>query len=160
MGGWMKQAPVYLTAAGLEKLKEEYDQLVNVRRPALAKRLRRAIQQGDLSENADYITAKEEQGFLEGRIQQIDEMLRHAVVIQENGPTDVVGLGSRVTVREEEESQPEVFQLVGPAEANPGDGRISYESPLGQALLGRQVGETVRVETPAGAALFQIVAID
>ncbi|HIE39126.1 MAG TPA: transcription elongation factor GreA, partial [Anaerolineae bacterium] len=121
--------------------------------------LRRAIQQGDLSENADYITAKEEQGFLEGRIREIQTMLRNAVVIEEHEPTGEVRLGSRVTVVEEGGQDPEVFHLVGPAEADPGNSRISYESPLGQALLGRRVGEVVKVEAPAGEILFRITAI-
>ncbi|HEC35108.1 MAG TPA: transcription elongation factor GreA, partial [Anaerolineae bacterium] len=90
--------PVYLTPEGIEKLRRELDELVNVRRPALAERLRKAIQQGDLWENADYITAKEEQGFLEGRIRQIETMLRNAVVIEESEPTGEVRLGSRVMV--------------------------------------------------------------
>jgi len=154
-----RQTPVYLTPEGMVKLKEELDELVNIRRPALAKRLRQAIQQGDLSENADYITAKEEQGFLEGRIQQIEAMLRNAVVIEESGPAGEVRLGSRVTVVEEGGEGPEVFQLVGPAEADPGNGRVSYESPLGRALVGRKVGDVVRVEAPAGALEFRIVAI-
>lgn len=151
--------PVYLTAEGMDNLRQELDHLVNVKRPALAKRLHRAIQQGDLSENADYITAKEEQGFLEGRIQQIEMMLRNAVIIQEDGPTDLVALGNRVTVVEEGTEEPEIFQIVGPAEANPINGRVSYESPLGRVLMERRVGDTVTVEAPGGEIVFQITAI-
>jgi len=154
-----RQTPVYLTQEGIERLKKELDELVNVRRPALAERLRRAIQQGDLSENADYIAAKEEQGFLEGRIQEIETMLRNAVIIEANGPVDEVGLGSRVTIIEEGEEELETFRLVGPAEADPTNGRISYESPLGQALMGHRVGDVVSVEAPAGVLRFRIVAI-
>ncbi len=113
------QQPVFLTAEGIEELRRELEYLVNVRRPELARILRRAIQQGDLSENADYIAAKEEQAFLEGRIQQIEAMLRHAVLIENNGPAGVVDLGSRVIVLEEGRETPEVFRIVGPAEADP-----------------------------------------
>jgi len=153
------QQPVYLTAEGVENLRQELDHLTDVKRPALAKRLHNAIQQGDLSENADYQTAKEEQGFLEGRIQQIETMLHNAVIIQENGPTDKVTLGNRVTVVEDGEESPETFQIVGPAEADPINGKVSNESPLGQALLGHRVGEAVIVEAPGGKITFQITAI-
>jgi transcription elongation factor GreA len=152
---------VYLTAEGLEKLRQERDILVNEKRPALADRLRHAIQQGDLSENADYQTAKEEQAFLEGRIQQVERMLLDAVIIQENqGPQDKVGLGCRVTVVEDEEDYPEVFVIVGPAESDPANGRISYESPMGRALMDRQVGERVTVQAPSGRIVFKITAIE
>ena len=151
--------PVYLTAEGVDNLRQELDHLVNVKRPALADRLHKAIQQGDLSENADYITAKEEQGFLEGRIQQIEAMLLRAVIIQEDNPTDIVALGNRVTVVEEGTEEPEIFQIVGPAEANPANGRVSYESPLGRVLMEHRVGDTVTVEAPGGEIAFQITAI-
>jgi len=150
---------VYLTAEGIEKLREELDHLVNVKRPALADRLHKAIQQGDLSENADYITAKEEQGFLEGRIQQIEAMLRSAVIIQEDGPNDEVTLGNRVTVLEGGAGETETFRIVGPAEADPSGGKVSNESPLGRALLGQRVGATVTVEAPSGEIIFQVIAI-
>jgi transcription elongation factor GreA len=151
--------PVYLTAEGVENLRHELDYLINVKRPALAGRLRKAIQQGDLTENADYITAKEEQGFLEGRIQQIEAMLRNAVIIEEDGPRDEVALGSRVTVVEEGAEEAETFRIIGPAEADPANGKVSHKSPLGQALLGHQAGDTVTVETPGGAIAFRITAI-
>ena len=151
--------PVYLTAEGVENLRRELDHLTSVKRRALAERLRHAIQQGDLSENADYISAKEEQGFLEGRIQQVEAMLRRAVIIEENGPTDEVGLGSRVTVVEDGGDGEEVFHLVGPAEADPTNGKVSNESPLGQALMGHGVGGIVTVEAPGGEIIFKITAI-
>jgi len=152
--------PVYLTPEGIEKLKAERDQLVNVRRPALAERLRKAIQQGDLSENADYIAAKEEQGFLEGRIREVEAMLRNAAVIEKSECTGEVCLGSRVTVREEGCPDPEVYHLVGPAEADPANGCISYESPLGQALLGHRPGDTVQVSAPGGEIQFEITHVE
>ncbi len=154
------QQPVYLTPEGLEQLRQELDYLVNVRRPELARILRRAIQQGDLSENADYIAAKEEQAFLEGRIQQIEAILRNAVVIRPNGNSDAIELGHRVTLLEEGMETPEVFLLVGPAEADPLQGKISHESPLGQALLGRRPGETVVVHAPRGMVRFRILAVE
>jgi transcription elongation factor GreA len=156
----MSTQPVYLTAEGVESLRQELDQLINVKRPALAERLRRAIQQGDLWENADYIAAKEEQGFLEGRIQQIETMLRRAVTIQDNISTDEVSLGNRVTVVEEGTKEKEVFHIVGPAEADPANGKVSNESPLGQALIGHRAGDTVTVDAPGGDIAFEIVAIE
>lgn len=154
------QQPVLLTAEGIEELRRELEYLVNVRRPELARVLRRAIQQGDLSENADYIAAKEEQAFLEGRIQQIETMLRHAVLIEDNGGSaGAVDVGSRVTVLEEGQETPEVFRIVGPAEADPLRGRISHESPLGQALLGRRVGDVVTVDAPAGPITFRVLEV-
>lgn len=156
----MNEEPVYLTPEGLENLKEELDELVNVRRPELAKRLRKAIQQGDLSENADYIQGKEEQGFLEGRVQQIEAMLRNAVIIEDQGATDEVRLGSHVTVLEEGGSESELYHLVGSAEADPLNGKISKASPLGQALLGAKVGDTVAIEAPVGEVRFEVVSIE
>ena len=152
--------PVYLTAEGIESLRQELDHLVGVKRKELVGRLRRAIRQGDLSENADYITAKEEQGFLEGRIQQIEAMLRSAVRIREDVATETVSLGNRVTVVEQGTEEAEVYLIVGPAEANPSKGRLSYESPLGRAIRGRGVGDAVSVEAPEGIILFQIALIE
>ncbi len=151
--------PVYLTDEGMENLRQELDRLINVKRPALADRLYNAIQQGDLSENADYITAKEEQGFMEGRIQQIEMMLRNAVIIEGKGPSDEVGLGSRVTVVEEGFDEAEVYRIVGAAEADPIKGNVSNESPLGKALMGHRVGDTVVAQAPAGEISFRITEI-
>ena len=151
--------PVYLTTEGVESLREELKHLVKVKRPALAERLRHAIQQGDISENADYQVAKEEQGFLEGRIRQIEVMLRRTIIINENNASDTVTLGSRVTVLEDGYSEAETFQIVGAAEADPMNGRVSNESPLGKALLGRRVGDAITVQAPGGDTVFQITAI-
>ena len=156
----MENNKVYLTPEGVEKLRQELDHLVNVKRTALAERLQHAIQQGDLSENADYQTAKEEQGFVEGRIKELEIMLLDAVIIEEGqAPKDQVGLGSRVTVVEEGEEEPETFIIVGAAEADPADGRISNESPMGQSLMSRKVGERVTVQAPRGKLFFKITAI-
>jgi transcription elongation factor GreA len=152
---------VYLTPEGVEKLRQELDQLVNEKRPALAERLRHAIQQGDLSENADYQTAKEEQGFLEGRIRELESMLLDAVIIEQDQVSkDRVGLGSQVTVTEDGEDEIETFFIVGAAESDPANGRISNESPIGQALIDRKVGERVRVQAPAGEIIFTIQSIE
>ena len=152
--------PVYLTSEGVEKLRQELDHLIKVKRPALADRLHKAIQQGDLSENADYIAAKEEQGFLEGRIQQVQVMLRNAVIIAEDTSSDQVVLGSTVTVVEDGFDESETFRIVGPAEADPTNGRVSDESPLGRSLLGHGVGDTITIKAPVGQIAFRIVAIE
>ncbi len=151
--------PVYLTDEGIKNLRQELDRLINEKRPALADRLYNAIQQGDLSENADYITAKEEQGFMEGRIQQIEVMLRNAVIIEGKGPSDEVGLGSHVTVVEEGFDETEVYRIVGAAEADPAKGNVSNESPLGKALMGHRVGDTVVAQAPSGEISFRITEI-
>lgn len=152
---------VYVTPEGLEKLKAELHELVNVRRVALAQRLSVAIKQGDLSENADYITAKEEQGFLEGRIREIEAAIRHAVVIEAPIATDGrATLGSLVTVVEEGYDDDETYHIVGALEADPTKGKISNESPLGEALMGRVVGDKVTVQAPAGVIEFRIVKVD
>ncbi|MBI3240731.1 MAG: transcription elongation factor GreA [Chloroflexi bacterium] len=149
----------YLTPEGAAKVKAELERLKSVERTALAKRLRDAIQMGDLSENADYHAAKEDQAFLEGKILELEETLRRAIIIQEQVATDTVQVGNRVTVQEEGED-PEVFILVGAREASPREGKISNESPVGRALLGRQVGDTVRAATPRGELVFKILKIE
>lgn len=149
----------YLTPEGKAKVQAELDELVNVKKPALAKRLREAIQQGDLSENADYHAAKEDQAFLEGRILELQEVLRHTIIIKAAGPSDTVQLGSRVTVQEDGQDS-ETFFLVGAKEASPREGKISNESPIGKVLLGKRVGETACAVTPAGEILFRILKIE
>jgi transcription elongation factor GreA len=135
------------------------DELVNVKRPALAERLRKAIAQGDLSENADYKAAKEEQSFLEGRIQEIEAILRTAEIIEETKNCDEVSLGSHVTVVEEGTDSPETFRIVGTAEADPINGKVSHQSPMGKALLGQSVGTVVTVAAPSGVINFRITDI-
>lgn len=152
-----EQKPVYLTAQGLQALKEELEELTTVRRLALAQRLHAAIKQGDLSENADYAAAKEEQGFLEGRILEVQASIRNAVLIEAGGMVDgYVRIGSHVTVLEDGEEESETYHVVGPTEADPRSGKISNESPLGVALLGHKVGDVVRVKAPAGTIAFRI----
>jgi transcription elongation factor GreA len=149
----------YLTVEGEERLRAELAELKGPQREELAKRLRSAIQMGDLSENADYIKAKEDQGFLEGRIQELQYILNHATIIEENGTGyENVEVGATVTVQEED-FPPEVYFLVGSREADPANGRISNESPIGKALLGNKVGDTVTVNTPGGGLKLKIIEI-
>jgi transcription elongation factor GreA len=150
----------YLTADGAERLREELGQLKGAGREEIAKRLRSAIQMGDLSENADYHAAKESQAFLEGRIQELEYLLQNAVIVEDTGGArDKVAVGVRVTIQEED-YPPETFQLVGAKEADPTQGRISNESPFGMALLGGQVGEEVVAETPGGPVRLKILKIE
>ena len=148
---------VYLTKQGAEELQAELDDLLNVQRPALAQKLKEAIALGDLSENADYIDAKEQQGFLEGRIRYVESVLRSATIIEDedNGPAGVVRVGSTVTVVQKGE-EPETYTIVGAAEANPREGKISNESPLGAALLGRRTSDKVTYDAPGGQLTFKI----
>jgi len=149
----------FLTREGLKKLEEELEHLRTVRRAQVAERLHNAQEDGELIENAEYEDAKNEQAFVEGRILTLEAMLSNAVIIKDNGPEGIVALGSKITVKENG-GRPEVYMLVGAAEASPKEGRISNESPLGRALLGRRVGDEVKVNAPAGTLSFRVVAID
>ena len=151
--------PTYLTTEGAARLKAELEELTGPRREELAVRLRTAIQMGDLSENADYIKAKEDQGFLEGRIQELEYILSNAVIIEDNNNRDVVGIGSHVTIQEEDYPE-ETYHLVGPTEADPSKGKISHESPIGKALMDHKAGETVEAETPGGVIKLKILKIE
>jgi transcription elongation factor GreA len=150
---------VFLTAEGAEELRRELDELLNVRRPELAAKLKAAVAEGDLKENADYHDAKEKQAFLEGRIQYLENVLRAATIISNEGTADVVRLGSQVTIVEEGGDEEETYSIVGAAEANPREGKISHESPIGGALLGHKKGDKVKVKTPAGEIVFKIKKI-
>jgi transcription elongation factor GreA len=151
--------PNYLTPEGEAKLKAELEDLKGPKRDELSKRLRSAIQMGDLSENADYHKAKEDQGFLEGRIQELETILRNAVLIEKKQSTGIVSLGSHVTLQETG-SDPETYHLVGPTEADPRKGRISHESPIGRAIIDKKVGDTAEAETPGGKIKFKIIKIE
>jgi transcription elongation factor GreA len=146
----------YLTAEGAEELRLELDRLIKVRRPELAQKLKEAVAQGDLKENADYHDTKEQQAFVEGRIQYLENILRSAVIINNNGAKDVVGLGAEVTIREEGVDEDETYLIVGAAEANPREGKISHESPIGAALIGQKKGAVIQVDTPGGVTKFKI----
>ncbi len=151
----------YLTAAGKKKLQEELEFLRTVRAEELAKRLHDAIKQGDLSENADYTAAKEEQSFLLGRIQDLERMMRDAVILDDvKIDRSRVSVGSTVTVMEQGDDLKEVYMIVGKAESDPAKGKISNESPLGVALLGKKTGDTVKLQTPGGATAFKIVKVE
>lgn len=155
----MSEQP-YLTAEGAARLKSELENLRGPQRDEMARRLRAAIQMGDLSENADYHKAKEDQAFMEGRIRELEYLLKNAIIVDEsNTPRDTVEVGVRVTIQEENEL-PETYHLVGAKEADPKNGRISNESPIGRALIGHQVGDTVTAMTPAGAINFKIIQIE
>jgi transcription elongation factor GreA len=150
----------YLTVEGAEKIKAELAELKGPRRTELAQRLRSAIQMGDLSENADYHKAKEDQGFLEGRIKELDYLLHNAVIVDISDVSrDSVQVGTRITIQEEGE-EPESYLMVGANEADPPNGRISNESPIGQALFGKKVGETAIAQTPGGQIKFKILKIE
>lgn len=150
----------YLTSEGLERLKQELEFLKGPSREEIAKRLRSAIQMGDLSENADYISAKEDQGFMEGRIQELEQILRNVVIIEETSQNrDVVTIGARITVQEGS-FEPETYHLVGPKEADPRKARISHESPIGKALIGHKIGDEIIAETPVGTIHLVIINIE
>lgn len=150
----------YMTAEGAERLQNELNHLRTVERPKLALRLRSAIQEGDLSENADYHKAKEDQGFLEGRIQELEHILKNVVVVENNqAGFDVVNVGARVTVQEDD-YDPETYVLVGVKEADTANRKISYESPVGKALMGRKAGDTVSIDTPGGSYSLKILEIE
>jgi transcription elongation factor GreA len=140
-------------------LEAELDELTRVRRPAVVARIRTARELGDLRENAEYQAAREEQSFLEGRIQAIEAILRHHTVIDAPAAgIATIHLGTRVTV--EEPGGETSWTIVGTTEANPAEGRISIASPVGSALLGRSVGEEVMVRTPRGEVRYRVLAID
>ena len=149
---------MFLTPEGAEKLREELKELTGPKRTELAARLHHAVRQGDLSENADYIAAKEDQAFLEGRILELQTLLREAIIVENGGQDGVVDIGSRVVVSQDGGS-PETFILVGLKEADPRNGKISHESPIGSALLGKRVGETAVARTPGGELRFRILEI-
>ncbi len=150
---------IFLTEEGIHKLKVELEKLKGPARAELAVRLRAAIEMGDLSENADYIKAKEDQGFTEGKIQELEETLKRVIVIdQGNISSEEVQIGSIVKVKEEGYPM-EIIYIVGSKEADPGSGKLSYESPIGRALLEHKVGDIVRVKTPEGGINFKILEI-
>lgn len=153
----MNTKTTYISRDGLERLRAELDEMLSVRRPEIAQRIHDAKEHGDLSENAEYEDAKNEQAFVEGRIAALESMIKNATLIDEHASTDHVGIGSTVTVAIDGEI--ETFTIVGSAEASPTDGRISNESPVGRALLGRRRGDKVVVQVPAGNFTYTITEI-
>lgn len=156
----MDTKKIYLTEEGLGDLQKEHDELVKVKRPEILERLSDARNQGDLSENAEYVAAREELSFIDGRIEEVEELLKQATVIKEDhktGAKSVVALGSTVTLHVS--GKKEEFTVVGEWEADPTEKKISHESPLGKALLGKGVGDKIEVDAPAGKIAYTVVSI-
>lgn len=149
--------PHYITATGLQKIKEELNRLKTIKRKEISERIKEAKELGDLSENAEYVDAKDEQSFTEGQILELEELVKNASVIKDQSGGTTVNIGSKVRLKGRAGEQ--VFQIVGSQEADPSLGKVSNESPLGQALINRQVGERVGVKTPKGEIQYLIVEI-
>ena len=150
----------YISKERLEELRSQLEELKRNKRKEIAKRIENAISLGDLSENAEYHEAREEQAFNEGKIQELEDLIRNAVIIKENGhqkTKNVAEVGDKVEVAKNGENQ--TFSIVGSTEADPSQRKISNESPLGKALLGRAVGEEIKVTTPSGQAMYKILRI-
>ncbi|PIR80199.1 MAG: transcription elongation factor GreA [Candidatus Levybacteria bacterium CG10_big_fil_rev_8_21_14_0_10_35_13] len=157
----MDTKKIYLTKEGLAELKKEHEELTKEKRPLILERVSQARSMGDLSENAEYVAAREELSFIDGRIDELEELLNQAVLISEThskGGNSVVKLGSKVQVNVK--GKKEEFTVVGEWEADPHEKKISHESPLGKALLGKKVGEKVEVEAPAGKVSYSIVSVN
>lgn len=156
----MSERPVYLTQEGYQQLSEELHFLKTVQRPRVALRLHDALAEGELIENAELEDARREQAFIEGRLYQLEQQLRNATIISpDQTSSDVVNIGSRITVLEEGETTPEIYHMVGSAEASPKEGKISNESPLGKVLLGKRAGDKATVRAPDGNIVFEILEI-
>lgn len=156
----MDAKKIYLTKDGLSELRKEHDDLIKTRRPEVLARVSAARDLGDLSENAEYVAAREELSFIDGRIDELGELLKEVVLIQTRNGTSgqrVIQLGSKVTVRIN--GKKEIYMVVGEFEADPAEKKISHESPLGKALLGKKIGEKVEVEAPAGKIVYTIISI-
>lgn len=153
--------PIVLTDEGLKKLEEELEQLKTVKRKEIAEKIKQALSFGDLSENSEYDEAKNEQAIIEARIAQLEAMLKNVKVLDTDElKTDVVNIGSKVRVLDMEYNEEIEYYIVGSTEADPSEFRISDESPVGRALLGRRIGDTVTVDVPAGSITLKIINID
>ncbi len=149
---------IQITKQGFKSLKKDLGELMDVKRPKLVERLSYARSQGDLSENSDYQNAKEELEFLDGRISELQEVLKNAVVVDGKSKNGEAFIGARVTLKVN--GKEHVYQIVGDWEADPINKKISHTSPLGQALVGKKVGDKVEVEAPAGKIIYKILAIE
>ena len=150
----------FLTPEGLEKIKQELNELKNVKRPALIKRIQEAKELGDLSENADYQSAKEEQSFVEGRIMELENIIKTATVVEKKKNNTEVGINCTVTIQDKN-SKEYTYTITGSDEADPKEGKISHESPIGEALMGKKVGEEISIKTPNGDnKKFKILKIE
>jgi len=152
----MEQKPFYITEEGLKKLKEQLYFLEKVQRPKVAERIKEARSHGDLSENAEYDAARDEQSFIEGQIAELKDKIKRAKIIEKRH-SEVIGVGSTVEV--ESEGERETFFLVGPEEADPASGKISIDSPIGKALLNHKAGDRITVLTPAGEFVYKIIKV-
>lgn len=150
---------VHITPEGLAEVKRELALLVEDRRPYIAEKIKAARELGDLSENFEYHSAKNEQGFIEARIAELEAIVRNAVLIDVPAASTHVSVGSTVTFIEDGSTEEETYRVVGPAEADPAGGKVSYESAIGRALIGRTVGDTVEVATPSGSYTVQVKSI-
>ncbi len=155
----MADKSVLLTADGLKKLQEKLDYLKSVKRLEVADRLKAAIALGDLSENSEYDDAKNEQAFLEGEIAELEEKIRHAKIIEDSADSNVVSMGSKIVLKDLEFEETDEYQLVGSTEADPDEGKISNESPVGAAIIGKTVGEVVEVHVGENIINYAIVEI-
>lgn len=155
----MEKEKIHVTKQGLAKLETDLDQLVTVQRPAVAEKIKRAREVGGTENNAEYDDAKNEQAFIEGRILMLENTIRNAMVIESPTTHDIVELGDTILIQNQD-GKIDLFTIVGSAEANPVEGKISYVSPVGQALLGKKRGEQVDVKTPAGLLKLQILEIN
>lgn len=154
----MDSKKIYLTPEGLDELKKEHRELVHVRRPEVVERVTIARNQGDLSENAEYVAAREELSFIDTRIDELEELLKQATLIKKDSNNKkLIKLGSKVTLHVGKKQ--EIFTVVGEWEADPSEKKISHESPLGKALLGKVIGEKVEVAAPSGKIQYTIVSI-
>ncbi|MGH9172933.1 MAG: transcription elongation factor GreA [Vicinamibacterales bacterium] len=149
---------IHVTADGLEALKAEYDDLINNKRPQIIRTISEAREEGDLRENAGYHAARHDQTMIEGRIRQLEQMLKRAEVIEASGTSGVVRLGSTVTI--EIDGDQETYTIVGSVESNPRDGKISDKSPFGQALLGSSVGQSVNIQTPTTVLKAKVLTVE
>jgi transcription elongation factor GreA len=148
-----------LTKNGLEKLKKEYEELVKIKRPEVVERLASSRKVGDMAEENEYTQAKEDLSFIDGRISELEEVINKAMLIDDgHGKCQEIRLGCKVTVKNA--SRQHIFHLVGEWEANPAEAKISHQSPLGQSLLGKKIGEEVTVKAPAGKVVYTIIKID
>ena len=154
----MSDKKIYLTAEGYRDLKKELDELINVKRPENIQAIKEARALGDLSENADYHAAREEQAIIEGRIQELEYMVDNAVIITE-GASDRVKMGVNVTIKYEDDDETEEYKIVGSMEADPFDNKISNESPIAKAIMGKKKGDVVTVESPNGKYNIEIIEI-
>lgn len=163
-GGWLfnltmkpNDNRVFVTPEGLEKLKKEYQDSVKVKRQAIARRIQNALELGDITENAEYSAARDEQARIEGRILELEDILKNAEVVERKKSSSCVDFGSKVRVHLE--GQDQEFHIVGATEADPNEGKISHESPLGRALLGKKVGDSVEIEAPIGRLVYKVLHI-